>query len=101
MSAEIVTADEILPRVRDLHAEVKVNGELWSRTGTADMRWSFEEMLAHASAGEDVHAGELLSAGTLPDGCGLELGRWIAPGDELELTIEHVGSVRNRIGFPR
>ena len=101
MSAEIVTADEILPRVRDLHAEVKVNGELWSTTGTADMRWSFEEMLAHASDGEDVHAGELLSAGTLPDGCGLELDRWIAPGDELELTIEHVGSVRNRIGFPR
>ncbi len=101
MSAEIVTADEILPRVRDLHAEVKVNGELWSRTGTADMRWSFEEMLAQASAGEDIHAGELLSAGTLPDGCGLELGRWIAPGDELELTIEHVGSVRNRIGSPR
>ncbi len=101
MSAEIVTADEILPRVRDLHADVKVNGELWSSTGTGDMRWSFEEMLAHASAGEDVHAGELLSAGTLPDGCGLELDRWIAPGDELELTIEHVGSVRNRIGSPR
>jgi 2-keto-4-pentenoate hydratase/2-oxohepta-3-ene-1,7-dioic acid hydratase in catechol pathway len=101
MSAEIVTAEAILPRVRDLHAEVKVNGELWSKTGTGDMRWSFEEMLAHASAGEDIHAGELVSAGTLPDGCGLELDRWIAPGDELELTIEHVGSVRNRIGSPR
>jgi 2-keto-4-pentenoate hydratase/2-oxohepta-3-ene-1,7-dioic acid hydratase in catechol pathway len=101
MSAEIVTADEILPRVRELHATVRVNGELWSETSTADMRWSFEEMLAHASSGEDVHAGELLSSGTLPDGCGLELGRWIAPGDELELTIERVGSVRNRIGAPR
>lgn len=101
MSAELVTADEILPHVRDLRASVKVNGELWSATSTADLRWSFEEMLVHASAGEDIHPGELLSSGTLPEGCGLELGRWIAPGDELELTIEHVASLRNRIGSPR
>ncbi len=100
MSAELVSADEILPRARELAGEVKVNGEVWSRTDTTDQRWSFEEMLAYASQGEDVHPGELLSAGTLPDGCSLEIGRGLAPGDELELTIEHVGSVRNVIGQP-
>lgn len=100
MSAEVVTADEILPRVRELHAEVKVNGETWSRPTTADMRWGFDEMLAHASASEDVHAGELLVGGTLAGGCGLELGRWLRPGDKLELTIEGVGSVTNLVGSP-
>ena len=100
MSAELVTADEIMPRVRELRGVVKVNGETWSQTGTADMRWGFDEMLAHASAGEDVHAGELLSGGTLANGSGLELGRWLAPGDELELSIEGVGSVSNLIGSP-
>jgi 2-keto-4-pentenoate hydratase/2-oxohepta-3-ene-1,7-dioic acid hydratase in catechol pathway len=34
-------------------------------------------------------------------GCSLEIGRWLSPGDELELAIEGVGSVRNRIGAPR
>ncbi|MHB8492441.1 MAG: fumarylacetoacetate hydrolase family protein, partial [Solirubrobacteraceae bacterium] len=101
MSAEVVSADEILPRVRRLAAEVRVNGETWSRTDTADQRWSFEEMLSHASQGEDVHPGELLSSGTLHDGCSLEIGRWVAPGDMLELSIEGVGTVRNRIGEPR
>jgi 2-keto-4-pentenoate hydratase/2-oxohepta-3-ene-1,7-dioic acid hydratase in catechol pathway len=100
LGAEIVSADVVLPRAGSLRAEVRVNGEVWSRTDTADLRWSFPQMLAHASKGENVHPGELLSSGTLPDGCGLELNRWLKPGDDLELTIEHVGSVRNRIGRP-
>jgi len=100
MGAEVVSADEVLPRARALGAEVRVNGERWSRTDTADQRWSFPEMVAAASAGETVHPGELFSSGTLHDGCSLEIGRWLQPGDELELTIEHVGSVRNRIGHP-
>lgn len=101
MSAEVVTADEIWPRVRELSARVHVNGELWSETGTGDLRWSFGEMAAEASDGEQVFPGELISSGTLPDGCGLELGRWLKPGDELELKIDGVGSVTNRIGEPQ
>jgi 2-keto-4-pentenoate hydratase/2-oxohepta-3-ene-1,7-dioic acid hydratase in catechol pathway len=101
MSAELVSADEILDRARQLQAEVKVNGEVWSHTDTSDQRWSFEEMLVFASRGETVHPGELMSSGTLHDGCSLEIGRWLAPAEVLELTIERVGSVRNVIGEPR
>lgn len=100
MGGEVVSADEVQPRLRELNGEVRVNGELWSRTTTADMRWDFGEMAAFAAAGERVVAGELLSSGTLPDGCGLELGRWVRPGDRVELTIEGVGSVANTIGTP-
>jgi 2-keto-4-pentenoate hydratase/2-oxohepta-3-ene-1,7-dioic acid hydratase in catechol pathway len=57
--------------------------------------------LTFASRGETVQPGELMSSGTLHDGCSLEIGRWVAPGDSLELTIEGVGSVRNVIGDPR
>ncbi|SRR5579875_795524 len=100
ISAEVVSADQIIDRARSLRAEVRVNGERWSETDTSDQRWSFEEMLAFASRGESVHAGELLCSGTLHDGCSLEIGRWLAPGDLLELTIEGVGTLRNRIGEP-
>lgn len=101
MSAEVVTADEIWPRVRELTAEVRVNGEVWSETGTHDMRWDFGEMAAHACDGEQVFPGELISSGTLPDGCGLELDRWLQPGDRLELSIDGVGSVTSTIGEPQ
>jgi 2-keto-4-pentenoate hydratase/2-oxohepta-3-ene-1,7-dioic acid hydratase in catechol pathway len=95
ISAEVVSADEIWPRVDELSAE------LWSRTGTHEMQWDFGEMAAFASDGERVFAGELLSAGTLPDGCGLELNRWLKPGDRIELRIDGVGSVSNTIGEPQ
>lgn len=98
LGAEVVTADELLPRLRALTGTVHVNGELWSRTSTAEQLHSFGAMVAHASAGEQLFAGELLSAGTLPGGCGLELNRWLSPGDALELEIEGVGRLRNAIG---
>ena len=100
LGAELVSADVVLPRARSLRGEIRVNGELWSATDTGDQRWTFPEMLAHAAKGETVQPGELLSSGTLHDGCGLELDRWLRPGDDLELSIEGVGAVRNRIGAP-
>jgi 2-keto-4-pentenoate hydratase/2-oxohepta-3-ene-1,7-dioic acid hydratase in catechol pathway len=30
-------------------------------------------------------------------GCGLELDRFLQPGDEVELEIEHIGVLRNRV----
>lgn len=98
LSCEVVSADEILPRLRELTAEVIVNGESWNKTGTSDMRRDFGEMAAFASSGERVFPGEVLASGTLPGGSGLELGRWIKPGDRIELKIEGVGSVVNTVG---
>ncbi|WP_338889207.1 fumarylacetoacetate hydrolase family protein [Rhodococcus sovatensis] len=98
MGADIVTADEIEPRLESLTATVTVNDELWSTTGTAGMRYSVGESLAYACRDENIYPGELLTSGTLPRGCGLELERWIAPGDRVELTIECIGSLVNTIG---
>lgn len=98
MGADIVTPDEIAAHLDSLAATVRVNGELWSTTSTAGMRYSLGESLAYASRGESIHPGELLTSGTLPRGCGLELDRWIVPGDRVELDIERIGSVANTIG---
>ncbi|MGV8873782.1 MAG: fumarylacetoacetate hydrolase family protein [Rhodococcus sp. (in: high G+C Gram-positive bacteria)] len=98
MGADIVTSDEIAPHLNSLTAQVRVDGELWSTTGTAGMRYSVGESLAYASRGENVYPGELLTSGTMPRGCGLELDRWIQPGDRVELSIERIGSVTNTVG---
>lgn len=98
MASEVVTADEVLPHIESLAASIRVNGETWATTSTAGMAYTPEQLVAHASLSERVQAGELISTGTMPDGCGLELGRSLNPGDEVELDIERVGSLRCRIG---
>ena len=54
-------------------------------------------MLAYASKGERLDAGDIISTGTMPGCCGLELERWIKPGQTVELEIDRIGTVSNRI----
>lgn len=100
LGTEVITADEVWPRVDSLQGEVRVNGEVWSRPGTAGARWGYGDMAAYCAAGEGLRPGELLSAGTLPNGCGLELDRWIQPGDQLELELELLGTLTGTVGHP-
>jgi 2-keto-4-pentenoate hydratase/2-oxohepta-3-ene-1,7-dioic acid hydratase in catechol pathway len=54
-------------------------------------------MLAYASKGERLDAGDVISTGTMPGCCGLELERWIKPGQTVTLEIDGIGKVSNRI----
>lgn len=97
ISSVVVTTDEILPRWRELTGTVRLNGTLIAEPRTADARWSLGEVLAHASRGEQLHAGELFATGTLPGGSGIETGHLLQSGDTIELAIEGIGSLTNRI----
>ncbi len=97
MSAVVVSADAILPHWRTLEASVRLNGRLVAACSTRDARWSLGEMLAHASAGEQLFPGELFGTGTLPGGSGIENGRLLAQGDIIALAIDGIGAVSNRI----
>jgi len=92
----IVTYDEI-GNPYDLATEVRVNGEVRSRGRTEGMLFSFEEILAHASKDETIHAGEFFGSGTVGNGCGLEIGRFLEDGDTVELDVERIGVLRNKI----
>jgi 2-keto-4-pentenoate hydratase/2-oxohepta-3-ene-1,7-dioic acid hydratase in catechol pathway len=92
----LVTADEV-PDVRNLRMTAKVNGELWSDGNSGTSHWTFEQMIAHVSQEETIYPGEVLGSGTVGFGCGLELDRWLQPGDVVELEIEGLGILRNRI----
>ena len=95
----IVTADEI----GDLDAlamRARVNGELWSEGRVGTMHWSFADIIAHVSASETLHPGEILGSGTVGGGCGLELGRFLQHGDVIELEIEGIGRIATTIDAP-
>ncbi len=92
----LVTADEWSPD--DDHAfTAVVDGEEWSRGSTAGRRWSFAEMLSWVSRDEDVWPTDVLGSGTFGGGCGLDLGRWLSPGQVVTLSVAGLGSVTNRV----
>jgi 2-keto-4-pentenoate hydratase/2-oxohepta-3-ene-1,7-dioic acid hydratase in catechol pathway len=92
----IVTADEISDPYA-LEMIVRVNGEERGRGNSRDMHWKYEDCIAFVSRDETVHPGELFCSGTVGNGSGLETGRFLEPGDVVELEVEKIGVLRNRI----
>ena len=92
----LVTADEI-PDPRNLTATARVNGEVWSQSTTRDMRYSFADMVVHVSKDEKIKAGEFFGSGTVGGGCGLEFGRFLKPGDIVELEFSGLGILKNQV----
>jgi 2-keto-4-pentenoate hydratase/2-oxohepta-3-ene-1,7-dioic acid hydratase in catechol pathway len=107
----LVTADELEPyRVTDgflgLDMRVSVNGVEVGQDLLSNMGWPFEELIAYASRGTEVRAGDVLGSGTCGNGgCLAELwGRRgelspppLQPGDVVEMTVEGIGAIRNRV----
>jgi 2-keto-4-pentenoate hydratase/2-oxohepta-3-ene-1,7-dioic acid hydratase in catechol pathway len=97
MATVAVSADEVLPCWRELRGTVTINGEVVARPHTAGSRFGLGDMLAHASASEQLVPGEMFSIGALSVGSGMEISRWLAHGDSLELDLPGVGRITHQI----
>jgi 2-keto-4-pentenoate hydratase/2-oxohepta-3-ene-1,7-dioic acid hydratase in catechol pathway len=91
----IVTADEL--DGTDLRMTVRVNGETWGNSSSSRMHHSFGDLIAYSSRSQTLWPGEVIGSGTAPGGSGIELDRWLAPGDVIEMEIEGIGVLRNTI----
>jgi fumarylacetoacetate (FAA) hydrolase len=78
----------------------RVNGEERSRGDLASMHHSWEAIRAHAERNTVLYSGDVLGSGTVGTGCILEHGdgRWLQPGDVVELEVEGIGILRNTVG---
>lgn len=96
----LVTPDEI-PDPYQLTMIARVNGEEWSRGTSADMHYRFEDLIAYISQSETIYPGDFIGSGTCSGpgcrGCGLEMNRFLNPGDIVELEVDGLGILRNRI----
>jgi fumarylacetoacetate (FAA) hydrolase len=95
----LVSPDELPPDL-DMRAVARVNGEVRTDSRTGGMHYSWDELLAAAARNTPgLMPGEIIGSGTVGRGCILEHddGRWLAPGDVVELEIEGIGVLRNRI----
>lgn len=96
----VLVSPEELPEDLDMHAVARVNNEVRTDSRTGGMYFSWEQLLdAAARNTPGLRPGEVIGSGTVGRGCILEHGngRWLAPGDEVELEIERIGVLRNRV----
>ena len=106
----VVTADEFdgyrdEDGFLDLAMTVRVNGVQVGADRSGHMGWSFEQLVSHASRASWVKAGEVLASGTCASGALAEswgrTGQLTPPplqvGDTVEMTIEGIGTIRNRV----
>jgi 2-keto-4-pentenoate hydratase/2-oxohepta-3-ene-1,7-dioic acid hydratase in catechol pathway len=92
----LVTRDEI-PDVYNLEMRAVVSGKEWSKANSGSIHWRFEDMIAHASHAETLRVGEIFGTGTVGGGSAKEFGQKLRSGDTVELTVERIGTLRNRV----
>ena len=95
----LVTPDEFGGSGTTAVMTAKVNGEERSRGNLADIHYSWRQILDQAARNTRLKPGDVLGSGTVGTGCILEHddGRWLTRGDVVELEIEGIGILRNRI----
>jgi 2-keto-4-pentenoate hydratase/2-oxohepta-3-ene-1,7-dioic acid hydratase in catechol pathway len=92
----VTTIDEI-SSIEGLRGQVRVNGEVRSDTKVENFVYTPEELVAYVSIFDGLQAGDLIGSGTMGFGAGVEINRFLEPGDLVELDLESVGTLRNRV----
>lgn len=105
----LVTPDELAARRTGSGASerynmtmlARVDGKEISRGNFNQTHYSFEQMIAYASRNTRLRPGDVLGSGTVGTGCLLEIGTevhpWFQSGETIELEIEGLGVLRNKI----
>jgi fumarylacetoacetate (FAA) hydrolase len=117
----LVTSEELekyrieTPEGSKYNLEMKAfhNGKQVSFGNLKDMNWTFAQIIERASYGVELFPGDVIGSGTVGTGCYLELNGtrtleakqkgeefkpvWLKGGDTIELEIEGLGKLKNKI----
>jgi 5-carboxymethyl-2-hydroxymuconate isomerase len=93
----MVTADEIDP-AKPLHLTTKVNGETGQDDTTANLIFSFADLLAYITIFTTLKPGDIVVTGT-PIGAGARFDPpcWLQAGDVVEVSVPEIGTLSNRV----
>ncbi len=93
---EVVTTDEV--DVSDLAISSTLNGTVMQSARTSQMLVSVPAAVEFFSSFTHLAPGDVIATGT-PGGVGFARTPpvWMEPGDLIEVTVEKVGTIRNRI----
>jgi acylpyruvate hydrolase len=93
---EIVTADEV--DVADLELTTTLNGQVMQHARTSQMLVDVPSAVEFFSSFTTLRPGDVIATGT-PGGVGFARTPpvWLVPGDVIEVSIEAIGTIRNRV----
>lgn len=91
----LVTPDEAGP-VDQLVMETRVNGELRQRLEMPDLFFDFAHLIEYLSQPFHLQPGDVIVTGS-PAGIGGIQGKFLRPGDEVEIGVPTVGHLRNTV----
>jgi len=93
----LVTADEV-PDPQKLAIRTWLNGEQRQNSNTDDMIFPVAEIVSYISRHFTLEPGDVIITGT-PEGVilGMAEKRWMVPGDVVEVEVEGLGKLRNRM----
>jgi 2-keto-4-pentenoate hydratase/2-oxohepta-3-ene-1,7-dioic acid hydratase in catechol pathway len=95
----ITTKDEVQDP-QNLSIVTKVNGETRQNSSSMNMVLSIQKIISSLSNVMTIEAGDIISTGT-PAGVAMSMKepRYLKDGDVVEITIERLGTIRNRVTF--
>ncbi|MGH2908728.1 MAG: fumarylacetoacetate hydrolase family protein [Solirubrobacteraceae bacterium] len=93
---EIVTPDEL--DASDLRLTTTLNGEVMQSASTAQMIFDIPRCVEYVSSFTTLRPGDVIATGT-PGGVGFARTPplWLTPGDLLEVAVEGIGRIANRV----
>jgi 2-keto-4-pentenoate hydratase/2-oxohepta-3-ene-1,7-dioic acid hydratase in catechol pathway len=96
LGPEIVTTDEL--NASDVQLTTTLNGEVMQSASTAQMIFDIPRCIEYVSSFTTLHPGDVIATGT-PGGVGFARTPpvWLTPGDLLEVTVEGLGRIANRV----
>ncbi len=87
-----------VPAPEDLDFVCKVNGEVRQKSNTGMMIFDVPAIIESLSAGMTLEAGDVIATGTCSGvGSGFEPPRFLKEGDVVEMTIDAIGTLSNRV----
>jgi 2-keto-4-pentenoate hydratase/2-oxohepta-3-ene-1,7-dioic acid hydratase in catechol pathway len=100
MGPVIVTADE-LGDGSGLRMQTRVNGVTKQDSNTSNMIFGVKKIVSYLSHSFTLEPGDIIATGT-PGGVGSVRSppEYLKVGDEIELQIERIGTLRNRMARP-
>lgn len=98
IASHVVPADDVPKGAKGLSIQTRLNGELLQDGNTGEMVFGVAQLISTLSTVLEIQPGDLIFTGT-PAGVGIGRDPKIAlkAGDELEITIERIGTLKNRI----
>lgn len=91
----LVTPDEVGP-TPDLRLVTRVNGEVRQDDRTGTLIHPVPDLVSHLSSFMTLEPGDVICTGT-PRGIGYFAGRFLQDGDEVEIEVEGIGTLRNTV----